>query len=144
PWRLGLDTALRDIRGDVILIGHSLGGSVLLKHLSEEALHARVTAVFSVSAPFWGGDKDWHDEEFTLSDSFVHRLPTSAQLWFYHAKDDPIVPFSRLLLYAEKLSQATIRTLDGDDQTIPRRSIKKPLPGRVDREGATTCKSLLR
>lgn len=62
-----------------------------------------------------------------LSDSFVHRLPTSAQLWFYHAKDDPIVPFS-----------------NGDDQTIPRRSIKKPLPGRVDREGATTCKSLLR
>ncbi len=115
PWKSGLDAALRDISGDVILIGHSLGGSVLLKYLSEETLRARVTAVFCVAAPFWGGDKDWHYEAFTLSGDFAERLPARAQFWFYHAKGDPIVPFGHVLLYAERLPQATIRTLDGDD-----------------------------
>src|SRR5262245_15355781 len=35
-WKLSLDKKLASLKGDIILIGHSLGGSVLLKYLSEE------------------------------------------------------------------------------------------------------------
>nr|WP_235788441.1 alpha/beta hydrolase [Salipaludibacillus sp. CUR1] len=34
-WKKQLEKELDKLNGDVILVGHSLGGSVLLKYLSE-------------------------------------------------------------------------------------------------------------
>src|ERR1700712_3766167 len=41
------------INGPVILIGHSLGGSTLLKYLSEEKPEISIAALFLVSTPHW-------------------------------------------------------------------------------------------
>ncbi len=37
PWKAQLEKELTALEGEAILVGHSLGGSVLLKYLSEEA-----------------------------------------------------------------------------------------------------------
>jgi predicted alpha/beta hydrolase family esterase len=65
-----------------------------------------------MAAPYWGGDDDWQYEGFTLREGFASKLPNGTPIFFYHSRDDDIVPFAHLALYAEKLPQATIREID--------------------------------
>jgi len=48
-----------------------------------------------------------------LPEGFASKLPGGAPIFLYHSRDDDIVPFAHLALYAEKLPQATIRVFDG-------------------------------
>lgn len=47
------------IGGEVILVGHSLGASMLLKYVSENEMRKKPIALFLISTPFWSGDEDW-------------------------------------------------------------------------------------
>jgi hypothetical protein len=38
-----------------ILIGHSLGGSFLLKYVSEEKIGKTIAGIFLIATPYWGG-----------------------------------------------------------------------------------------
>ena len=115
PWKAELKKDFAELKGKVIFIGHSLGGSVLLKYLSEEPLTNPVAGLSIVSAPFWGGDENWQYEPFTLSEDFAQRLPDIPRVFLYHSANDPIVPFAHQALYAERLPRATVRRLDGDE-----------------------------
>lgn len=70
-----------------------------------------MTAIFLIAAPYWGAE-DWEVEEYALRDDFEAHLPI-APMFFYHSRDDEIVPFTHLAMYGEKLPQATLRELDG-------------------------------
>ncbi|MFB1051250.1 hypothetical protein [Paraliobacillus sp. JSM ZJ581] len=59
----------------MIIIGHSLGGSVLLKYLSEQAFNQFIARLFLIAAPYWGKDDDWQGEEYTLLENFNSKLP---------------------------------------------------------------------
>lgn len=114
PWKSKIDEELGKIKGEVIFIGHSLGGSILIKYLSEKKLGNDICGMFFISIPFWGGDTNWQFDGFTLRDGFASIIQhANAPIFFYHSTDDDIVPFSHLGLYAEKLSKATIRMIDG-------------------------------
>jgi predicted alpha/beta hydrolase family esterase len=105
-------TALND---PVLLLGHSVGASMLLKFLSENAVASIIGGIFLIATPFWGGD-GWRYEGFTrlaLPEGFAARLPAGAPIFLYHSRDDEVVPFAHLGLYAQRLPQATIRELDG-------------------------------
>jgi hypothetical protein len=58
PWRDRIEEELAtlDRSEDVILIGHSFGGSVLLKLLTEGADQRPIRGLFLVSVPWWGPD----------------------------------------------------------------------------------------
>lgn len=99
------------LNSEMILIGHSLGGSILLKYLSEKKLDKPIAGIFLIVAPYWGAE-DWQVDEYTLREGFTAKLPEVPRIFFYHSHDDDIVPFAHLALYAEKLPQATIRALD--------------------------------
>jgi uncharacterized protein len=115
PWKAKLKKDFVKLKGEVIFIGHSLGGSVLLKYLAEEPFANPIAGLFIVSAPFWGGDENWQYEPFTLSEDFAKRLPDIPKAFLYHSANDPIVPVAHQALYAEKLPRATVRRLDGDE-----------------------------
>jgi serine hydrolase len=99
----------------VILIGHSLGSSFLLKYLSEEKIENPIAGIFLMATPYWGGDGWLYEgyEGIALPEDFASKLPSGAPIFLYHSRDDGIVPFAHLALYEEKLPQATIRALDG-------------------------------
>ena len=84
-----------------ILVGHSVGASVLLRYLAEEKADKNIPAVFLIAAPFWGAE-NWH----------ASQLPIGLPIFFYHNHDDEEIPFAHLAMYAEKLPQATIREFD--------------------------------
>jgi predicted alpha/beta hydrolase family esterase len=114
-WQARIRTELTVLAGDVILIGHSLGGSFLLKYLSEEKEETTTAAIFLIAAPYWGGD-GWRYEGYervALREDFASRLPAGAPLFLYHSRDDEVVPFAHLNLYAERLPAAAIRAVEG-------------------------------
>lgn len=86
----------------VILVGHSLGGSILLKYLSEANVEESIAGIFLIATPYWGAE-DWQVDEYALHDSFATRLPKAPPIFFYHSDNDDLVPFAHLALYAEKL-----------------------------------------
>ena len=110
-WKERVSEEISGMDGGVILTGHSFGASVLLKYLSEESPPKPVAGVFLVATPYWGA-ADW-EKKYALRDGFASRLPEGVPIFFYHGRDDEVVPFAHLALYAERLPQATIREFDG-------------------------------
>ena len=111
-WKEQIARELAALDGEVILVGHSLGGSILLKYLSEEGVERPVAGIFLIASPYWGTE-DWEVSEYALQDSFASKVPRELPMFFYHSRDDEVVPFAHLALYREKVAHATFRELDG-------------------------------
>jgi uncharacterized protein len=112
-WKAPIQRGLATLDDDVILVGHSVGGSVLVKYLSEEQLDTPITALFLLAAPYWSADEFWRWDEVRLREDVAATLASIPRIFVYHSRDDETVPFAHLTLYAAKLPQATIRELDG-------------------------------
>jgi uncharacterized protein len=97
------------IGGEVILAGHSLGASMLLKYLSETTTPHDITGIFLLATPFWSGPEDWK-QGFILQTGFAERLP-KAPIFLYHCRDDEEVPIEHFGRYAKALPQATLREI---------------------------------
>src|ERR671910_2207232 len=111
-WRDRISQEIAALNGEVILVGHSLGGSILLKYLSEEEAAKPVAGLFLVAAPFWGAE-DWEVDEYAVREDFASKLPPELPVFLYHGRDDEVVPFAHLALYADKLPRAIVRKLEG-------------------------------
>ena len=67
----------RALLGDkAIIVGHSVGGAVLLRYLSEEKIDRPVAGIFIIAAPYWGAE-DWQAD-----------LPEELPIYLYHSRDD--------------------------------------------------------
>jgi uncharacterized protein len=111
-WKNRIAKEITALDGEVVLVGHSLGASILLKYLSEEKVGKPVAGVFLIAPPYWGAE-DWEVDEYELRKDFASRLPKALPVFFYHSRDDEWVPFAHLALYKEKLPQAIIHQFDG-------------------------------
>ena len=111
-WKVKIDQELKKIESKVILTGHSVGGYLLLKYLSEEKIDKHIEGIFLISIPFLG-EGGWKYEDMILDKDFASKLPPGTPIFFYHSTNDEIVPFSHLALYAKELPQATIRKIAG-------------------------------
>ncbi|MFQ3545735.1 alpha/beta hydrolase [Halobacillus rhizosphaerae] len=103
-WKSEIEECLRRMDGEVILVGHSVGGAVLLKYISDEKVSNKITSLFLIAPPY---------DETVLTEDSSAALDKVPKIYFYHSRDDDIVPFSHLTHYAEKLPKATFRTVDG-------------------------------
>jgi predicted alpha/beta hydrolase family esterase len=112
-WKVQIAAEFASLEDEVVLVGHSVGGSILLKFLSEEPVGISIAGLFLIAAPYFGGDQNWNYEELTLSPNFPEKLSRFARIFLYHSRDDEIVPFTHLAFYAAKLPQAMIREFDG-------------------------------
>jgi predicted alpha/beta hydrolase family esterase len=108
-WRAHISDELSALEGGMILVGHSLGASVLLKHLSEERVEKPIAGVFLIATPYWGKEV----AEFELREDFPATLPEDVPIFLYHSRDDEWVPFAHLALYAGRLPHATVREFEG-------------------------------
>ena len=111
-WKVKFDQELKKIERKVVLVGHSVGGYLLLKYLSKENIDKHIAGIFFISTPFLG-DGGWQYEDMILDNDFASKLPPNTPIFFYHSINDEIVPFSHLALYAKELPHATIRKIVG-------------------------------
>jgi predicted alpha/beta hydrolase family esterase len=109
-WIQQISEKVSDIAADLIIVGHSLGASMILKFLSEHPITSKIKAVFLVSTPFWSGNEDWK-AGLKLKTGFADKLPQKLPIFFYHCRDDQEVPFDHLDIYKKNMSQATFREI---------------------------------
>lgn len=100
-----------------ILVGHSLGGSVLLKYLSEHNQAIQAASLFVVAAPYWGS-QDWEVEEFVLREGFPRYLPSELNICFYQSQNDEVVPIEHLSHYAKAIPNAKVRSVQHGGHTF--------------------------
>jgi hypothetical protein len=118
PWRDAIMRELSTLGGAVLLVGHSFGGSVLLKLLAEGTPAAPIAGLFLVTVPWWGPE-GWAWAEYAVADDLGERLPP-IPIFLYHSEHDPEVPFEHLRLYADRLPGATIRPIKGREHSFLR------------------------
>ncbi len=130
-WKTKIEMELSALGNEVILIAHSVGGSILLKYLTEEQVKNPIAELFLLATPYFGGDETWTDAQMNLPQDFAALLPAIPRIFLYHSRDDEVVPFAHLALYAAKLPQAIIREFDrrghqfGNDLTEVAEDIRK-------------------
>ena len=111
-WKAQISKELAVLDDKVILVGHSVGTSMLLKYLSEKNVDKSIAGIFLIAAPYWGPG-GWQVDEFTLDEGQAAKLLEALPVFFYHSRDDDIVPFTHLARHAEKFPGATMREFDG-------------------------------
>lgn len=104
------------VQGATVLVGHSLGGYFLLKHLTEDQPPVEPRVLCLIAAPMPGGDAAWTFPDFDLPADFGARLPADMKVFVYASEDDDIVPFAHRDLYAAAIPGAVTRTTTGGHQ----------------------------
>jgi uncharacterized protein len=108
-WKLWFDKIIPFLNDDVILVGHSLGASLLAKYLSENKFPKKIKGVFLVSGVF---DTDF-DGRTLVSFALPEKLNLQTKnIYLYHSKDDPVVPFSALEKFMKALPEAHTRIFE--------------------------------
>ena len=113
-WKSTFDAAFKKITAPVVLIGHSLGASTLLKYLSEEKPGIPVVSLHLVATPHWGENM----KDFMLKDNFEDALTGIPKIFLYQSVNDKIVPFEHLGFYREAFKQAVVHELPGNDHVF--------------------------
>jgi predicted alpha/beta hydrolase family esterase len=111
-WKRKISDELSRLRGKVLLVGHSVGGSILLKYLSEEEVKKPIAGLFLLAAPSWDEDQ-WNFDDLKLPHNIADKLASIPRIFLYHSRDDVDVPFAHLALHGARLPHATIRAVDG-------------------------------
>jgi uncharacterized protein len=117
-WKDAIVRKLVRMGDGVVLVGHSIGGSVVAKLMCEGETKRGLAGVFLVSSPFWHDHHFWRWDEARLPKDAGDRFPAGVPLFLYHGRADAFVPFAHLEMYAAAFPQAIVRALDGQDHQL--------------------------
>ncbi len=110
-WLQQIHQEMMLIPNQIILVGHSLGASMLLKYLSEKQVRKNINGIFLLATPFWSGDENWV-QGLKLPEDFTGKLPPKLPLFLYHCRDDEVVSFEQLARYQQLLPHAAVRSIE--------------------------------
>lgn len=116
PWKTALEKEFAALDPGAILVGHSLGGTILINVLAERSPR-RAGAILLIAAPFIGAG-GWTSEEIESRPDLAARLPEAVPVYLYHGSDDETAPYTHLELYARAIPGAHVRRLNGRDHQL--------------------------
>jgi len=103
-WRIWIEKFFPFLRDDIVLVGHSLGGSFWLKYLAEREFPVKISQLHLVAAAATETNEPLGD--FALPRDLSRVAKQVNKIYLYHSKDDPVVPFSDLEIISAKLPGA--------------------------------------
>lgn len=110
-WKPALQHELAALDDGAILVGHSVGGTMLIHLLAELRVKAR--ALILIAAPFIGSG-GWPSKELSSRTDFGLAYPVT----LVHGSDDETVPVAHVQLYASAIPQATVHVLAHRDHQL--------------------------
>ena len=116
-WKETLEKEFAALDDHAILVGHSLGGTMLINFLAEQSTGRRFGAVFLIAAPFVG-DGGWSSHDLKSPRDLGARLPKDVPVHIYHGLEDETAPPSHAELYARAVPQARVYRLPGRDHQL--------------------------
>ena len=116
-WKTALEHEISTLDDAAILVGHSLGGTILINSLAEQAPDRKLAGVFLISAPFVGLG-GWPSDEIKPSRDLGARLPQATPIHLYHGSEDDTAPYAHVDLYQQAIPQARVHKLEGRDHQL--------------------------
>ena len=116
-WKAALEKEFTRLRHGAILVGHSVGGTILVNALAEDLPKATPGGIFLVATPFIG-EGGWPSDDIKSRKHLGDELPKGVPLYLYHGSDDDVVPFGHVELYEKAIPHAVVRTLKGRDHQL--------------------------
>jgi predicted alpha/beta hydrolase family esterase len=117
PWKATLEREFASLDDDAILVGHSIGGTILVNALAQSRPAREFGAIFLIAAPFVG-EGGWPSEDMNPPSDLGARLPRDVPVFIYHGLDDATAPPSHADLYARAIPQALVRRLPDRDHQL--------------------------
>lgn len=116
-WKPMLEKELVALDDRAILLGHSVGGTILVNTLANQAAKRAFGALFLIAAPFVG-EGGWSSDELEFPHDLGARLPQGVPVHIFHGLEDETAPHSHADLYARAVPQACIHRLAGRDHQL--------------------------
>lgn len=116
-WSVALRQELADLDDGAVVVGHSIGGTILVQTLAEHPDDRALDAIVLVSAPFVGAD-GWSATDLELATDLGERLPAGVPVHVFHGLRDDLVPPAHAALYARAIPGASVELLAGRDHQL--------------------------
>jgi pimeloyl-ACP methyl ester carboxylesterase len=116
-WGPAISEAMATLPDGAAVVGHSVGGTLLIQTLTERPPDVKLAAIVLIAAPFVGVD-GWPGEEFELPSDLGALLPARVPVHVFHGLEDDTVPPAHADLYARAIPQAHLHRLPGRDHQL--------------------------
>jgi hypothetical protein len=116
-WKPALIDELNALEDGAILVGHSLGGALLVHVLAETHLKFSPKALILIAAPFIG-EGGWPSDDIPARGNLSDRLPAGLGVYVYQGTKDDTVPVAHAQLYARTIPHAVVRMLPDRDHQL--------------------------
>ncbi|HEY4133376.1 MAG TPA: alpha/beta hydrolase [Gemmatimonadaceae bacterium] len=113
-WRPAIEAQIASLRDGALVVGHSVGGTMLINTLGECRPPITLSAIILLAAPFIG-EGGWKSDDITPRSDLASRLPHDTRVMLYHGEHDDVAPTEHVALYARAIPQAKVRRLPGRD-----------------------------
>ena len=114
-WGPAIRRHVEGLDDGAVVVGHSIGGTVLMSVLAEQAPARRLGAIVLVAAPFVGPG-GWPGE--ALPADLGARLPPGVPVHLLHGLEDAVVPPAHAELWAHAVPDARLHLLPGRDHQL--------------------------
>ncbi|MEO8245192.1 MAG: alpha/beta hydrolase, partial [bacterium] len=104
--RADLQRALDALPSGSLIVAHSLGGSALLKYLSEPAESPAIAGIWLLAAPYNLANSAWGPSDFCFPADFATRLPDVGPITLCHSRDDAFIAFDDLAKWTARIPRA--------------------------------------
>lgn len=116
-WKAALADEIAGLDDGAILIGHSVGATILINALTESPPERRLAGVFLIAAPFIGAG-GWPSGEIPPMTDLGARLPADTPIHLYHGGKDDTAPPVHADLYERAIPAAIVHRLPGRDHQL--------------------------
>lgn len=116
-WKAKLEQEIDGLDEGAMLVGHSIGGTILINSLAETPPARSLSGVFLVAVPFVG-EGGWPSDDIESMSDLGKRLPPQLPVHVYHGSDDETAPLEHAALFAQAIPQAVVRRLTGRDHQL--------------------------
>jgi pimeloyl-ACP methyl ester carboxylesterase len=116
-WGPAISEATATLEHGAVLVGHSVGGTLLIHTVAERPPDASVAAIVLIAAPFVGVG-GWPGEEFELPGNLGALLPAGVPVHVFHGLEDDSIPPAHADLFARAIPQAQVHRLVGRDHQL--------------------------
>ncbi len=116
-WRAAIAKAIAGLSENPVLVGHSVGATILVNALAEGPIQKKLAGIFLMATPFVGPG-GWPSEDIKPARNLGARLPENTPIYFYHGSKDEAVPIGHVELYKQAIAHAHVRRLFGRDHQL--------------------------
>ncbi len=116
-WAAVLEREFAELDHGAILVGHSIGGTILIHTLATAPPERALGGVFLIATPFIGED-GWPSDEIKPRSKLGADLPAGVPIYLCHGSDDETAPVAHVDLYAKAIPQAVTRRLRGRNHQL--------------------------